>query len=67
MGGMNGVKGDESDVFGGSSTLASAWSPAGDLDRKREKPSVTHSEEADADADGWESASDVGHDSIEGI
>lgn len=64
----NGAKGDENDVFGGSSTLASIWAPPVDNldeDRKLESSLLMRSGEPDADAEGWESASDVDFDSMQ--
>lgn len=62
---MKGIEGEGgSDVF---RRAGSAHATTEDMEEGREKLLILHSDDADADADGWESASDVGIDSIEGI
>jgi hypothetical protein len=55
---------DEDDIFGGAEL---SRKKDGELENQRAKLLLIGNEEADADPDGWESASDVGVDSIEGF
>lgn len=60
---LGGDGGDVGDVFG---SAGSSRTQGGDLQLERAKLLILRSEDTDADTDGWESASDVGVDSIEG-